>query len=71
MGASLRTPYSILGISENANNNQIRSTFREHIHAMKQGELSKHAFASICRAFECLSDHEKRQSYDEIGRAHV
>lgn len=65
MGASLRTPYSILGISENANNNQIRSTFREHIHAMKRGELSKHTFASICRAFECLSDHEKRQSYDE------
>lgn len=65
MGASFKTPYQILGVPENADQNKIRLTFRDRIHELKQGKLTNSAYRDICRAYECLSDDNKRQIYDE------
>ena len=65
MGASLHTPYAILGVPSNADNYQLREAFRCHIHALKGGTISAVKYRYICRAYECLSDADKRKEYDE------
>lgn len=65
MGAGLRTPYDILEVPQNVNSYQLRLAFRNHIHALKQGHISDTKYRLICRAYECLSDDDKRKDYDE------
>ena len=65
MGSSLRTPYEILGVPSNADSTQLRHAYRNHIHGLKQGHLSSTVYREICRAYECLSDDNKRKKYDE------
>jgi ankyrin repeat protein len=65
MGGTLRTPYQILEIAQDADVKEVRNAFRNHVQALRRGELSDTTFRNICRAFECLSDYEKRKNYDE------
>lgn len=67
MGATLKTPYRVLGIPENADFDQIRSAFREYIHAYHNGQLSAIKFRFVCRAFECLTDDLKREEFHQNG----
>jgi curved DNA-binding protein CbpA len=68
MGAALKTPYEVLGVPQIVDYKQLRDVFRSHIHALKQDKLSKNEFRDICRAYECLSDYDKRKMYDEYKR---
>ena len=65
MGASLKTPYDIFGVPPNADIHQLRGAFREHIHALKKGDISDTDYRRICRAYECLSDENSRRYFDE------
>ena len=62
--------YSILGVSKNANDDEIKKSFRrlahEH-HPDKGGDASK--FKDINEAYQILGDKQKRQTYDQFGSA--
>lgn len=62
--------YEILGISKNANEQDIKRAYRkmahEH-HPDKGGSSDK--FKEINQAYEVLSDPKKRQQYDQFGAA--
>mmetsp|Transcript_42368 Transcript_42368/g.92303 ORF Transcript_42368/g.92303 Transcript_42368/m.92303 type:complete len:346 (+) Transcript_42368:88-1125(+) len=67
--------YEVLGVSRSANEREIKSAFRKlarkwHPDVNKEpGAQDK--FQSIARAYEVLSDAQKRQRYDQFGEAGV
>ena len=72
MAAATTTPYALLGAQANSDNLQLRLAFREKIHQYKSDRAKEAAkrkindsqFQQICRAYETLSDHDKRKQYD-------
>ena len=72
MAASGLTPYEILGLEETANELEVRTAYRNHILALKKDRLKSsrartitaEKFRQICRAYEALSDRDKKRQYD-------
>ena len=64
MGTSALTPYRILHVSTDADDAKLHVAFRRHIHALQRGRLSDEQFRLVCRAYECLTDHEQRTVFD-------
>ncbi|CAF1509614.1 unnamed protein product, partial [Rotaria sordida] len=73
MGALSSTPYDILGAKKTDNDYQLRLAYRARIHEYKKDRLQNPTnrnvaaenFRLICRAYETLSDHDKRKEYDQ------
>eukprot|EP00638_Chattonella_subsalsa_P005199 CAMPEP_0117754360 /NCGR_PEP_ID=MMETSP0947-20121206/12784_1 /TAXON_ID=44440 /ORGANISM="Chattonella subsalsa, Strain CCMP2191" /LENGTH=414 /DNA_ID=CAMNT_0005573437 /DNA_START=156 /DNA_END=1400 /DNA_ORIENTATION=+ len=60
--------YEILGVSKDASESEIKKAFRKLAlknHPDKGGDPEK--FKTITRAYEVLSDEEKRKTYDQYG----
>ncbi|MCY4261704.1 MAG: DnaJ domain-containing protein [Candidatus Dadabacteria bacterium] len=69
---SKKNPYSVLGISRDATQDQIKKAYRDlarkHHPDMNQGDkTSEEKFKEIQHAYEILSDSEKRKNYDMFG----
>ena len=58
------TPYEILGVSKTIKFSELRRIFRTKILEHKQKKISAIDFRRMCRAYETLSDYEKRNRYD-------
>jgi len=59
--------YTLLGISRNASPEQIKKAFHQkarEYHPDRAGHKSTEAFRLIAKAYETLSDQQKRQAYD-------
>ena len=68
MNANAEDLYSILGISRNADDNEIKKQYRKLClthHPDKGGKAEE--FQKIQKAYEILSDSQKRQMYDMTG----
>ncbi|KAL0273860.1 UNVERIFIED_CONTAM: hypothetical protein PYX00_006441 [Menopon gallinae] len=70
--SSGRDFYSILGVSKNANTNQIKKAYRRlarelHPDKNKDDPDAASKFADLSAAYEVLSDEEKRKKYDRCG----
>jgi ankyrin repeat protein len=65
MAASDLTPYRILDVSNDIDFVTLREIYRTKIHEYKQKKISAIKFRRICRAYETLSDYDKRKRYDE------
>lgn len=73
MATSNSTPYDILGVKPSDEDLQLRLAYRAQIHELKQDRLKApknqkitlEKFQLICRAYETLSDYDKRKLYDE------
>ncbi|MEO1511906.1 MAG: DnaJ domain-containing protein, partial [Planctomycetota bacterium] len=65
-------PYKVLGVSRDASEEQVRKAFRDlarkHHPDVSKDEWAAERFAEIQRAYEILSDAEKRAQYDRFGR---
>ena len=64
--------YNILGVSKNANLNQIKKAYRKlakELHPGKNADDPNAAskFADLSAAYEVLSNKEKREKYDKCG----
>ncbi|CAF5100554.1 unnamed protein product, partial [Rotaria sp. Silwood1] len=72
---TLPTPYDILGATQTDNDYRLRLAYYKRIHQYKQDRLqtpenrkiTPEYFSLICRAYETLSDRDKRKKYDEDG----
>ncbi|CAF3831766.1 unnamed protein product, partial [Rotaria sp. Silwood1] len=75
MTASTSTPYDILGAKQTDNDYQLRVAYYARIHEYKKDRLQNPStrkytpekFRLVCRAYETLSDHDKRRKYDQHG----
>jgi molecular chaperone DnaJ len=71
--ASKRDYYEVLGIEHNANDDDIKKAFRKMAFKYhpdhNQEDHSGEAFKEINEAYEVLSDHDKRATYDRYGHA--
>ncbi|CAF4932837.1 unnamed protein product, partial [Rotaria sp. Silwood1] len=75
MTASTSTPYDILGATQTDNDYRLRLAYYKRIHQYKQDRLQTPEnrkitpvyFSLVCRAYETLSDRDKRKKYDEDG----
>jgi molecular chaperone DnaJ len=66
--------YSILGVSEKADEKEIRRAFRKlakeyHPDANKGDKSAEKRFKEISEAYETLSDKDKRAQYDQVRKA--
>ncbi|CAF1089559.1 unnamed protein product [Rotaria sp. Silwood1] len=69
MATSTVTLYNILGVAKASDDVQLRITYRERIHQFKADRqktpgnrtITAEQFRQICRAYERLSDHDKRK----------
>ncbi|CAF3425846.1 unnamed protein product [Rotaria sp. Silwood2] len=76
MAASTSTPYDILGVKNTDTDYQLRVAYRTIIHEYKKDRLKTpenrkikpENFRLICRAYETLSDHDKRKKYHLDGK---
>ncbi|CAF1581065.1 unnamed protein product [Rotaria magnacalcarata] len=59
-----KTPYKILEVPENINFVALRGCYRRIIHQYKQNQISAEEFRLKVRAYETLSDYDKRKKYD-------
>lgn len=67
MSNDLSNYYKILGISKDATQTEIKNKFRELVkktHPDKTKEDSEEAMAAINKAYEILSDEERKEKYD-------
>ncbi len=64
MATSEQTPYQILGISETTGYLELRRVYRTKIHEHLRKKISPINFRRICRAYETLSDFDKRNHYN-------
>ncbi|CAF4878847.1 unnamed protein product [Rotaria sp. Silwood1] len=64
MEKSNKTPYEILRVSQNIDYVKLRIYYRQIIHDYKQNKISAEEFRSKIRAYETLSDYDKRKKYD-------
>lgn len=62
--------YSILGVSKNASQDEIKKAFRKKAHELHpdKGGDDK-AFKEVNEAYQVLGDASKRQNYDQLGHA--
>ena len=66
--------YSILGVSKNATDVDIKKAYRKlalqhHPDKNKGNKESEEKFKEVTKAYEVLSDPQKRQTYDQFGEA--
>ncbi|OGH02987.1 MAG: hypothetical protein A2798_00985 [Candidatus Levybacteria bacterium RIFCSPHIGHO2_01_FULL_37_17] len=65
--------YSILGISKNATEAEIKKAYRklalEYHPDRNKGKEAEAKFKEITKAYEVLSDSQKRKTYDQFGEA--
>ncbi len=66
--------YSILGVSKNATDVDIKKAYRKlalehHPDRNKGNKESEEKFKEVTKAYEVLSDPQKRQTYDQFGEA--
>lgn len=66
--------YSILGISKSATETDIKKAYRKlalqyHPDKNKGDKASEEKFKEVTKAYEVLSDPQKRQTYDQFGEA--
>jgi DnaJ-class molecular chaperone len=66
--------YSILGISKSASESDIKKAYRKlalqyHPDKNKGDKASEDKFKEVTKAYEVLSDPQKRQTYDQFGEA--
>jgi ankyrin repeat protein len=59
-----KTPYDILGVPEDMSYVELRRVYWTKIHEHKQNKISPINFRRICRAYETVSDFDKRGRYD-------
>lgn len=62
--------YSILGVSKNASQDEIKKAFRKKAHELhpdKGGD--EKAFKEVNEAYQVLGDEQKRKTYDQFGHA--
>ena len=64
MGASGTSPYTLLNVAEDIQYVKLRGIYRDLIHQHKQGKITDIDFRSKVRAYETLSDFDKRKRYD-------
>ena len=64
MATAEKTPYAILGVSEDIEYFELRVAYQTKIHEHLQNKISAINFRRICRAYETLSDFKKREQYD-------
>ncbi|CAF2825660.1 unnamed protein product, partial [Rotaria sp. Silwood2] len=75
MEALTSTPYDILGVKNTDKDYCFPKAYRTQIREYKQDRLrtsgirkiTPEQFRLICRAYETLSDHDKRKKYDQDG----
>lgn len=65
--------YEILGVSKDANGDEIKSAFRKlalkyHPDRNQGDEEAEHKFKEINEAYQCLGDEQKRAMYDRYGK---
>ncbi len=62
--------YSILGVSKNASQDDIKKAFRKlaHQHHPDKGTGDEKKFKEANEAYQILSDPEKRRQYDQFGK---
>ncbi|NLY03797.1 MAG: DnaJ domain-containing protein, partial [Campylobacter sp.] len=65
--------YEILGVSVDASNEEIKSSFRKlalkyHPDRNQGDKDAEQKFKEINEAYQCLSDEEKRMMYDKYGK---
>ncbi|XP_064604995.1 dnaJ homolog subfamily B member 9-like [Liolophura sinensis] len=70
--AAKQSYYDILGVKKDATNKQIKKAFRQlalkyHPDKNKKDEKAQEKFVEIAKAYEVLSDKEKRKQYDLHG----
>ncbi|CAF1303797.1 unnamed protein product [Rotaria sp. Silwood1] len=58
------TPYTLLDVPEDIDYVKLRTVYRKKIHEHLQKKISAINFRRICRAYETLSDFDKRNLYD-------
>nr|QRG27097.1 heat shock protein 40 [Scrippsiella trochoidea] len=67
--------YQVLGVNYNANDREIKSAFRrlarQYHPDVNKEEGAQDKFQQIARAYEVLSDGDKRRRYDQFGQAAV
>lgn len=66
--------YSILGVSKSATETDIKKAYRKlalqyHPDKNKGDKASEEKFKEVTKAYEVLSDPQKRQTYDQFGEA--
>jgi curved DNA-binding protein CbpA len=64
MATSNRALYEILGVPDKIGYEALRNVYRTKIHEHLQEKIPPMNFRRICRAYETLSDFDKRQRYD-------
>ena len=69
-----RDYYQILGISKTATDAEIKKAYRKlalehHPDRNKGDKASEEKFKEVTRAYEVLSDQQKKQAYDQFGHA--
>jgi len=66
--------YSILGVTKNASSDEIKKAYRKlalkyHPDRNKGDKVSEDKFKEVTKAYEVLSDTQKKQTYDQFGEA--
>ncbi|CAF4347374.1 unnamed protein product [Rotaria sp. Silwood2] len=59
-----KTPYEIFGVTKDISSAKLRTVYRKKIHEHLQNKILAIDFRLICRAYETLSDVNKRKLYD-------
>lgn len=73
MAVQFKDYYEVLGVSKTATQDEIRKAFRQlarkhHPDVSKDKKAAEEKFKEINEAYEVLSDPEKRQKYDTLGK---